>query len=72
MSVSDTTTTRIAGSASLEEAAAIAAAIERFAHDTAPARGKGEGRLDPWTRAALLEGVSREDNADVPHPWINT
>ncbi|HYM45641.1 MAG TPA: hypothetical protein VES65_05705 [Solirubrobacteraceae bacterium] len=59
------------GSASLEEAAAIAAALERFAHDTAPTPGGDDGP-DPWTRAAMLEGVSREDHADVPHPWINT
>lgn len=63
--------TSIAPSATVEEAAAIAAAIERFAHDTAPpAVGAGEV-LDPWTRAAMLEGVTREDHGDVPHPWIN-
>jgi len=27
---------------------------------------------DPWRRAALLEGVSREDQGDPGHPWINT
>jgi hypothetical protein len=46
--------------ASAEEAAAIAAAIERFTHDTAPAVvGRGEV-LDGWTRAAMLEGVMRD------------
>ena len=59
-------------SPSREEAAAIAAAIERFAQDTAPVAIPGGSELDPWTRSALLEGVSREDHADVPHPWINT
>lgn len=60
-----------APSATDEEAAAIAAAIERFTYDTAPApRGGGE-TLDPWTRAAMLEGVMREERGDVPHPWIN-
>jgi hypothetical protein len=60
-----------APSATDEEAAAIAAAIERFTHDTAPApMGDGEV-LDPWTRAAMLEGVMREEHGDVPHPWIN-
>lgn len=39
-----------------DEAAAIAAAIERFVADTAPA-GDGEETLSPWQRAALLEGV---------------
>jgi len=57
--------------ASAEEAAAIAAAIERFTHDTAPSPPSGVAVLDPWTRAAMLEGVMHEDPADVPHPWIN-
>jgi hypothetical protein len=44
-------------SATPEQAAAIAAAIERFAAEAAPAAtGSAEG-VDPWTRAALLEGV---------------
>ncbi|HEX8958846.1 MAG TPA: hypothetical protein VF770_03385 [Solirubrobacterales bacterium] len=43
-------------SASAEEAAAIAAAIERFQADTAPATGAKAG-LGPWRRAALIEGV---------------
>jgi hypothetical protein len=67
----DPRTTSNAPSATAEEAAAIAAAIERFAHDTAPpAAGAGEV-MNPWTRAAMLEGVMREEHADVPHPWIN-
>ena len=56
------------------EAAAIAAAIDRFLEETAPGpppAGPGQ-TLDGWTRAAMLEGVAREDHADVPHPWINT
>jgi hypothetical protein len=59
-------------SASDEEAAAIAAAIERFTHDTAPVQAGGGDTADPWIRAAMLEGVSREEHGDVPHPWINT
>jgi hypothetical protein len=40
-----------------DEAAAIAAAIERFTAETAPAQaGSGEA-LGPWQRAALIEGV---------------
>jgi hypothetical protein len=40
------------------EAAAIAAAVERFAAETAP-RAEAAGKpVSPWTRAALLEGVS--------------
>jgi hypothetical protein len=62
----------IADSASAEEAAAIAAALARFAQDTAPARGEAAGRRDGWARAALLEGVSREAQAGIVHPWINT
>ena len=54
-----------------EEAAAIAAAIERFTDDTAPAPARVEQTPDPWARAAMLEGVMREDHGDVPHPWIN-
>jgi hypothetical protein len=41
-----------------DEAAAIAAAIERFRAETAPAPGTEEDAIGPWQRAALLEGVS--------------
>lgn len=41
-----------------DEAAAIAAAIERFQVETAPASGAEEDAIGPWQRAALLEGVS--------------
>lgn len=40
-----------------EEAAAIAAAIARFAAETAPVAAPAE-RHSPWQRAALVEGVS--------------
>ena len=41
------------------EAAAIAAAIERFRAETAPAPSmEEEDAISPWQRAALLEGVS--------------
>jgi len=40
-----------------DEAAAIAAALERFLAETAaPAAAEGEA-VSPWQRAALLEGV---------------
>jgi hypothetical protein len=68
----DPLTTPLGGSPTPEEAAAIAAALERFLHETTPSRASDEQRPDPWTRAAMLEGVAREDHADVPHPWINT
>lgn len=41
-----------------DEAAAIAAAIERFRAETAPAPGAEEDAVGSWQRAALLEGVS--------------
>jgi hypothetical protein len=55
-------------SASPEEAAAIAAAIEQFLRDTAPAPDE----LPPasgWQRAGLLEAVGLE--ADAP-PWAGS
>ena len=48
-------------SASPEQAAAIAAAIEQFMRATAPPLAQSEERPDPWVRAAILEGVTRED-----------
>jgi hypothetical protein len=62
----------IVPAASAEEAAAIVAALERFTRDThggeAPTAAEP---LDPWRRAALLEGVSRGIGPEVPEPWIN-
>ena len=71
-------------SASPEEVAAIAAALERFARETAPPPA-GSGEVpEEWMRAAMLEGVMRDrsqigvsavtsrGHADVSHPWINT
>lgn len=59
-------------SATPEEAAAIAAAIERFLDDHTPLPHHGVTHSpDPWTRAARLEGVARESPAGR-HPWINT
>jgi len=50
----------IAPGAGPEEAAAIAAALEQFLHDTAPAPLTKTDRLSPWARAALAEGVGLE------------
>jgi hypothetical protein len=50
-----------------EEAAAIAAAIEQFLRDTAPAPAAAAARTDPWLRAALLEGTGH--SADDLSPW---
>lgn len=41
-----------------DEAAAIAAAIERFVADVSPAAGEQRPSAPPWQRAALLEGIS--------------
>ena len=46
--------------ASPEEAAAIAAAIEQFLRDTAPAP-RAVVEANPWQRAALLEGAGAVD-----------
>jgi hypothetical protein len=61
-----------AQSASPEEAAAIVATLERFMRATAVPANPGTEDPDPWRRAAILEGVAREDQDDVPNPWINT
>ena len=50
-----------------EEAAAIAAAIEQFLRDTAPAPAAGGPAVSPWLRAGLFEGVGL--CADAPSPW---
>jgi hypothetical protein len=55
----------IAPTASPEETAAIAAALERFLHDAAPAPHAERADLSGWARAALLEGVG----LDGPTPW---
>jgi hypothetical protein len=44
-------------SASPEEAAAIAAAVERFVADHAAPQPPAEETAAAWTRAALLEGA---------------
>jgi hypothetical protein len=54
-------------SASPEEAAAIAAAIEQFLRDTAPPPADSGPALSPWARAGLFEGT-RRDSAG-PSPW---
>jgi hypothetical protein len=62
----------IAPSASPEEAAAVVAALERFMRATAPVLVSEPEGPDPWTRAALIEGVSRGEPLDAWDPWINT
>ncbi len=63
----------IAPSASPAEAAAIVAALERFMRDTVPRRAPQTESVDPWLRAAMLEGISREDRSTADFdPWINS
>lgn len=44
-----------------DEAAAIAAAVERFIAETAAAVEKAGERIGPWQRAALAEGVGAKE-----------
>ena len=54
------------GAATPQEAAAIAAAIEQFLRDTAPAP-VAAGGVSPWLRAGLFEATGRSVGA--PSPW---
>lgn len=58
----------VAPTATAEEAAAIAAALERFLHDTAPVPTAPRPSSSPWERAALAEGVGLR----APAPWSDT
>jgi len=62
----------VAPSASPAETAAIVAALERFMRDTAPRIATSTENVDPWLRAAMLEGVAREGRSDELDHWINT
>jgi hypothetical protein len=62
----------VAPDASPEEAAAIVAALERFMRATAPSSTPPPPAPNPWQRAAILEGVSREPQGDFLCRWINT
>jgi hypothetical protein len=46
-----------------DEAAAIAAAIQRFVAETSVPPGGHDGTPSPWQRAALIEGVGAK--ADI-------
>jgi hypothetical protein len=59
----------VAPSASPEEAAAIAAALQRFLMDTAPPLAATAPPPDPWMAAALAEGVSRAPDLGSHDPW---
>jgi hypothetical protein len=53
--------------ASPEEAAAIAAALEQFLRDTAPAPVAASTGVNPWLRAGLYENAGLDPNG--PPPW---
>ena len=57
----------VAPAASVEEAAAVVAALERFLSDTASSPATPAPARSPWQRAALYEAVGREP--DEPSPW---
>ena len=61
-----------APTASVEEAAAIVAALERFMRATAPRPEPGLQAGDAWRRAGVLEGVEHWESGDLSDPWINT
>jgi hypothetical protein len=48
----------MASIASVDEAAAIAAAVEQFVTEVSPGIDEQRLAVSPWRRAALLEGVS--------------
>jgi hypothetical protein len=56
-----------------QEAAAIAAAIERFIAETAPPPADARDRQSPWQRAAIREGVTAAAALGSawgePHGW---
>ncbi|MEA2364577.1 MAG: hypothetical protein QOE69_2113 [Thermoleophilaceae bacterium] len=54
-------------SASPEEAAAIAGAIEQFMRDTAPPPATPGPSMSPWLRAGLYAGTGRDPTG--PSPW---
>ena len=54
-------------SATREEAAAIAAAIEQFLRDTAPPATAGQRASSRWSRTGLFESAGLD--ASAPSPW---
>ena len=51
-----------------DEAAAVAAAIQRFQADTAIAPPPEKTGMNPWLRAALVEGVSAKTSFGPGEP----
>jgi hypothetical protein len=62
----------IAPAPTREEAAAIIASVARFMRATAPrATAPAPDLPDPWSRAAIVEGVARHVQSDLRDPWIS-
>jgi len=59
----------ISQTATPQEAAAIAAAIQRFTQDTAVAAPAETAGIDPWLKAALEEGVSAKEAFGPGQPF---
>lgn len=59
----------VAQTATPEEAAAIAAAIQRFTQDTAVAPPAEPAGMNPWLKAALEEAVSAKEPFGPGHPF---
>lgn len=57
----------VAPNASVEEAAAVVAALERFMRDTAPVPPPLAEPPNPWLQAAIHEGVNQAP--ELPLPW---
>ena len=53
---------KISESATAAEAAAVAAAIQRFGVDTAVALPPVDEAISPWLKAAMVEGVGAKDS----------
>jgi|GEM_PF-1905010 hypothetical protein len=60
---------RISQPANADEAAAIAAAIQRFSADTTIAPAAEPTGMDPWLKAALEEGVSAKEAFGPGQPF---
>jgi hypothetical protein len=57
-----------------DEAAAIAAAIERFVTEAAPHGGDEGEAIGPWQRAALLEGITAKgtvEDSEGGERWLS-
>lgn len=57
-----------------DEAAAIAAAIERFRVETTPVAAAESDAVSPWQRAALLEGVGAKgpvEDSEGGERWLS-